>query len=68
MAEHDRLMNTNVRGVMILTNLAVPELVKTKGNVVNISSVAGNRSVSSLHSSQGLNVTFGQAVINIDFV
>lgn len=39
----DRLMNTNLRSVIILTNLAVPHLEKTKGNIVNVSSVAGLR-------------------------
>ncbi|XP_052901386.1 3-oxoacyl-[acyl-carrier-protein] reductase FabG-like [Anopheles moucheti] len=42
--QYDELMNTNVRGVYHLTMLAVPLLIKTKGNIVNLSSVAGNRS------------------------
>ncbi|OWR51993.1 short-chain dehydrogenease/reductase like protein [Danaus plexippus plexippus] len=37
-------MNTNVRAPYQLTMLAVPYLVKTKGNIVNVSSVAGLRS------------------------
>ncbi|XP_037940875.1 uncharacterized oxidoreductase TM_0325-like [Teleopsis dalmanni] len=41
--QFDRLMNTNVRSVYQLTMLAVPELIKTKGNIVNISSVCGLR-------------------------
>jgi NADP-dependent 3-hydroxy acid dehydrogenase YdfG len=44
--DYDRQMNTNVRSLLVLTQLAVPHLVKTKGNVVNVSSVAGLRSVS----------------------
>ncbi|XP_017130891.1 uncharacterized oxidoreductase TM_0325 [Drosophila elegans] len=42
--QFDRLMNTNVRALYQLTMLATPELVKTKGNIVNVSSVNGIRS------------------------
>ncbi|GBP79260.1 3-oxoacyl-[acyl-carrier-protein] reductase FabG [Eumeta japonica] len=42
--QYDRLMNTNVRSIYYLTMLAVPHLLKTKGNVVNVSSVNGIRS------------------------
>ncbi|XP_030373895.1 uncharacterized protein LOC115623616 [Scaptodrosophila lebanonensis] len=42
--QYDHVMNTNVRAVYQLTMLATPELVKTKGNIVNISSVNGIRS------------------------
>lgn len=38
---YDRIMNTNVRSVLVLTKLAASHLEKTKGNVVNISSIAG---------------------------
>lgn len=41
--QYDRLMNTNVRSIYHLTLLAVPHLVKTKGNIVNVSSVNGIR-------------------------
>lgn len=37
---YDRVMATNVRAVLELTKLAVPHLEKTKGNVVNVSSIA----------------------------
>lgn len=40
----DKVMNTNVRSVYHLTTLAVPHLIESKGNVVNVSSVAGIRS------------------------
>lgn len=36
-------MNVNVRSIYQLTNLAVPHLTATKGNVVNVSSVNGIR-------------------------
>lgn len=39
-----RIMNANVRSVYHLTMLAVPHLIKSKGNVVNVSSVNGIRS------------------------
>lgn len=38
----DRIMNVNVRSMIILTNLAVPHLEKSKGNVINISSISGS--------------------------
>lgn len=44
LAQYDRLMNTNVRSIYYLTMLAVPHLLKTKGNIVNVSSVNGIRS------------------------
>uniref|UniRef100_A0A1A9UR68 Ketoreductase domain-containing protein n=1 Tax=Glossina austeni TaxID=7395 RepID=A0A1A9UR68_GLOAU len=42
--QYDRVMNINVRSIYHLTMLAVPELKKTKGNIVNVSSVCGLRS------------------------
>lgn len=42
--QYDRVFNANVRSVYHLTNLAVPHLIKTKGNIVNVSSVNGIRS------------------------
>ncbi|KAI7815246.1 3-oxoacyl-[acyl-carrier-protein] reductase FabG, partial [Rhyzopertha dominica] len=41
--QYDRVMNVNVRSIYHLTTLAVPHLVKTKGNIVNVSSVNGIR-------------------------
>ncbi|EDW15913.1 uncharacterized oxidoreductase MexAM1_META1p0182 [Drosophila mojavensis] len=43
LAQYDRVMNTNVRAVYQLTMLATPELIKTKGSIVNVSSVCGLR-------------------------
>ena len=40
----DKMMNINLRSVFYLMNICVPHLEKTKGNVVNVSSVAGTRS------------------------
>lgn len=42
--QYDRVMSVNVRSIYQLTMLATPELVKTKGNVINVSSVNGIRS------------------------
>ncbi|XP_058826178.1 3-oxoacyl-[acyl-carrier-protein] reductase FabG-like [Topomyia yanbarensis] len=44
MEQYDDIMRTNVRSVFQLTKLAVPHLIRSKGNVVNVSSVAGQRS------------------------
>ncbi|XP_023178849.2 uncharacterized protein LOC111604848 [Drosophila hydei] len=44
LGQYDRVMNTNMRAVYQLTMLATPELVKTKGSIVNVSSVNGIRS------------------------
>jgi len=41
----DKMIDVNVRSVIVLTQLAIPELVKTKGNIVNISSVASLRAM-----------------------
>merc|ERR1719431_1379203 len=42
--QYDRVMNVNVRAVYNLMMLAVPHLIKTQGNIVNVSSVNGIRS------------------------
>lgn len=41
--EFDRILNTNLRSAIILTHLAVPHLEKTKGNVINVSSIGSLR-------------------------
>ncbi|XP_063391990.1 glucose 1-dehydrogenase 1-like [Cydia fagiglandana] len=40
---YDKIFNTNLRSVYLLTSLAVPHLIKTKGNIINISSAAGQK-------------------------
>lgn len=42
--QYDRVMNVNVRAIFELTRLAIPHIIKTKGNIVNVSSVCGIRS------------------------
>ncbi|XP_038059867.1 3-oxoacyl-[acyl-carrier-protein] reductase FabG-like [Patiria miniata] len=43
MEAYDTMMNANVRSIFHLTSLAVPHLIETKGNIVNVSSVNGLR-------------------------
>lgn len=43
MAQYDQQMEINCRAVVCLSQLAVPHLLKTKGNIVNVSSVTGTR-------------------------
>lgn len=38
----DEVMKTNLRSVVVLISQAAPHLMKTKGNVVNVSSIAGS--------------------------
>lgn len=42
--DYDAIMATNVRGTFLLTQLAVPHLIASKGNIINVSSVCGLRS------------------------
>lgn len=44
MEQFDRVLNTNLRAVVVLTQLAGPHLIKSQGSIVNVSSVAGLRS------------------------
>ncbi|CAH0595534.1 unnamed protein product [Chrysodeixis includens] len=46
---YDKTINTNLRSTVYLTNLAVPYLIKTKGNVVNISSILGSSTLGNPH-------------------
>jgi NAD(P)-dependent dehydrogenase (short-subunit alcohol dehydrogenase family) len=46
----DRMMHINLRSIFVLMQKCVPYLTKTKGNVVNVSSVAGTRAFSNLLS------------------
>jgi len=42
-ANYDKVMNINTRAAFILTQQATPHIIKTKGNMVHISSVTGLR-------------------------
>jgi len=48
--EWDRMMDSNLRSVFLLTRAAAPELMKRKGSIVNLSSVAGLRPYAGLLS------------------
>jgi NAD(P)-dependent dehydrogenase (short-subunit alcohol dehydrogenase family) len=48
--QYDQMMDVNLRSIFHLTQLALPYLEKTQGNIVNISSVAGTRSFPGLMS------------------
>ncbi|XP_015792010.1 uncharacterized protein LOC107368658 [Tetranychus urticae] len=50
LADFDRVMQVNVRAVILLTDLAKSQLIKAKGAIVNVSSVAGLKSNSSTWS------------------
>lgn len=39
--DYDRIMDTNMRSIFMLTKLAVPYLEQTEGNIVNVSSLVG---------------------------
>lgn len=43
----ERTMNVNLRAAVWMTHFAVPALIQSKGSIVNVSSVCGNRSVRS---------------------
>jgi len=47
--QYDRVMAVNVRAAFQLTMLCVPHLVATRGNIVNVSSVSGTRSIAGRH-------------------
>ncbi|XP_045772198.1 uncharacterized oxidoreductase SERP2049-like [Maniola jurtina] len=42
MDSYDFIMRVNLRALIYLTSLAAPYIVKTKGNIINISSVVGS--------------------------
>jgi len=44
MSAWDAMMNVNLRAVFHLMQLCVPQLIKTKGNIINVSGVTGLRS------------------------
>ncbi|XP_071960948.1 3-oxoacyl-[acyl-carrier-protein] reductase FabG-like [Antedon mediterranea] len=45
METFDQVFNLNVRSVVQITNLLVPSLIKSKGSIINVSSVCGTRAV-----------------------
>ena len=45
LSEYDRCMNINARSAFILTKECLPHLLKTKGNIVHVSSVTGTNKI-----------------------
>ena len=43
MEEYDRMMDINLRSIFHLTQISIPHLEKTEGNIVNVSSITGLR-------------------------
>lgn len=41
--QYDRVMNVNCRAIFHITQISIPHLIKTKGNIINVSSVCGLR-------------------------
>lgn len=48
MDEFDSMMTVNFRAIVELTHLAVPHLIQTKGNVVNVSSITSTMAAEGL--------------------
>ena len=46
MKTFDKIMRTNLRSVILLTSLCVPYLERTKGSIVNVSSISSQIPVS----------------------
>ena len=66
-AQIDRVIDINVKGLIYLSRAAIPELMKTQGSIVNISSVSGTGGDSTLplyNASKGAvtNLTRGLAL------
>ncbi|XP_045454139.1 estradiol 17-beta-dehydrogenase 8-like [Melitaea cinxia] len=61
MKSYDSIMSVNLRAVVYLTNLAAPHLIKSKGNIINISSVAGYLSP---FSPQAISYCVSKAAVN----
>lgn len=57
---YDSVMSVNIRALVSLTNLVAPHLIKTKGNIVNISSVSGIRP----YVSTGFAYNLSKAAVN----
>ncbi|XP_015787931.1 11-beta-hydroxysteroid dehydrogenase-like 4A [Tetranychus urticae] len=67
-ADYDRVMQTNIRTAVILTHLAKPYLIESKGSIVNVSSVDGLKPISSEWSycmSKAAVNAFTQAIASV---
>lgn len=57
--QFDEMMDVNMRSVFTLTQICLPYLIKEKGSVVNVSSIAGTRSFPNL-----LNYSMSKAALD----
>ena len=64
---YEKVFNTNVRSVVLLTKLALPHIELTKGCVVNLSSDSGLKPVTQFTIKQGLEMKsiIGGSVVNL---
>lgn len=65
----DRIFRTNLRAAVQLTKLAIPHLERTRGNVVNVSSLGGHRPAKDLlvysMAKSGLNMFTQYAAVEL---
>ncbi|KAJ2939514.1 hypothetical protein O0L34_g6344 [Tuta absoluta] len=54
MQKFDQVMNTNLRSAVFMTHIAAPHLIETKGNIINMSSVAGKATFQSMSFTYGV--------------
>lgn len=50
----DNVINVNLRSAVVLSHLAVPHLEKTKGNIVNVSSIVSIKSLATCSTSYSI--------------
>lgn len=43
--DYDQIMKTNLESVFFLTQLVIPHVIKSKGNIVNVSSIVSDRPI-----------------------
>lgn len=46
--DYDKMMNVNLKSTLLLTQACLPHIIKNKGSIVNVSSIAGTRSFPNL--------------------
>lgn len=79
MADFDLLYQTNLRSVVEITQLCVPHLIKTKGNIVNVSSIgaiqafSGNAAYGMLkasldHFTRGLAIELADKEVRVNSI
>lgn len=54
MKAFDEIMSVNLRAPVYLTNLAAPHLIKSKGNIINISSISAEKITLPIMNSYGI--------------